>query len=59
MNPNGGSNPTGNYGTMFSLGTVSGEDKEIQLKAEYPTIDEVIVEGDVYKRQSYKYNDLR
>lgn len=46
MNPNGGSNPTGNYGTMFSLGTVSGEDKEIQLKAEYPTIDEVIVEGE-------------
>jgi fimbrial isopeptide formation D2 family protein/LPXTG-motif cell wall-anchored protein len=46
MNPNGGSNPTGNYGTMFSLGTVSGEDKEIQLKAEYPTIDKVIVEGE-------------
>ena len=46
MNPNGGSNPTGNYGTMFSLGTVLGEDKEIQLKAEYPTIDKVIVEGE-------------
>lgn len=44
MNPNGGSNPLDGYATMFSLGTVSGEDTEIQLKAEYPTIDKVIVE---------------
>ena len=45
MNPNGGSNPTDSWGTMFSLGTVLGEDTEIELKAEYPTIDKVIVEG--------------
>ena len=46
MNPNGGSNPTDSWGTMFSLGTVLGEDTEIELKAEYPTIDKVIVEGE-------------
>lgn len=45
MNPNGGSNPSSEWATMFSLGTVSGKDTEIQLKAEYPTIDKVIVEG--------------
>lgn len=44
MNPNGGSNPTDSWGTMFSLGTASGVDTEIELKAEYPTIDKVIVE---------------
>lgn len=46
MNPNGGSNPLDGYATMFSLGTVSGNESDttINVKAEYPTIDKVIVE---------------
>lgn len=47
MNPNGGSNPSSEWATMFSLGTVSGNESDttINVKAEYPTIDKVIVEG--------------
>ena len=46
MNPNGGSNPTSDWATMFSLGTVSGNESDttITVKAEYPTIDKAIVE---------------
>lgn len=47
LNPLGGFGPNGNTATMFSLGTLSGEqgDCTINLKALYPTVDKNIVKG--------------
>lgn len=46
LNPLGGSVPTGSYATMFALDTLSGTDTTITVKAEYPSIDKVIVLDD-------------
>ena len=44
LNPKGASGAASPYATMFSLNTLSGNNTEITMKAEYPTIDKTVNE---------------
>lgn len=50
LNPLGGNDAKEGYATMFSMSTVGSTDTEIEIKAEYPTLDKVIVEDDGDKK---------